>query len=149
METSNNGCFYTGVFLSILSIVFLIIAILSSHTDFLFNMFWVIGITTAIFLLFYCITKGYSNENSILKKRLESLSADNDSDEIKIIRAHMQYLRDKKKPSACYDTTLTATETEHTAYQHFCDAFADCLTMSAIWQVEQQKTYTTIKKPLS
>lgn len=149
METSNNGCFYTGVFLSILSIVFLIIAILSSYTDFLFNMFWVIGITIAIFLLFYCITKGYSNENSILKKRLESLSADNDSDEIKIIRAHMQYLRDKKKPSACYDTTLTATETEHTAYQHFCDAFADCLTMSAIWQVEQQKTYTTIKKPLS
>lgn len=42
METSNNGCFYTGVFLSILSIVFLIIAILSSYTDFLFNMFWVI-----------------------------------------------------------------------------------------------------------
>lgn len=150
METSNEGWSYSGVFICILSIVFLVIAILSSYIDFSFNMFWVVGITLAIFLLFYCITKGYSREKSILRKRLESLSADKeDSDEIKIIRAHMQYLRDKKKPTACYDTTQTVTETEITAYQHFCDAFAGCLTMSAIWQVEQQKTYTTTKKPLS
>lgn len=127
---------------------FLTIAILLCYVCFLINTHFgetliqrVILVTGPIILfIIYILISSLSfgpSEKSLVKKQIKSLSPNDNTLRANILLAHVKYLKDSKDPFAYFDATKYASPSENVAYEDFCDAFANCLNMSAIWQLDQ------------
>lgn len=139
-----SGCIYIALLIVVWVAVLIIVSIYNDSSEYeasrLTTLCWIIGsILTLIILLFWGIKTfcSRSQEESLIKAQVKVLSPDVDDDKSRILRAHANYLRDPVNPQSYYDTLSTVSKGVQVAYEHFCEAFADCLGMSAVWQMEK------------
>lgn len=140
-SSSGNGCANFFLFIG-LWFALCVIAVMCSKSEEPLNNVTVWGSAGAaigIILFFKLIgnISAGSSEKSKVKDQVESLSPSDTSDKANILRAHALYLKDSKNPEAYFDATKSASSSEMFAYEDFCEAFAECLNMSAVWQLEQ------------
>lgn len=139
-----SGCIYIVLLIVVWCAVLIIVSIYNDYSEYkasrLITLCWIIGgILTLIILLFWGIKKlcSGSQDESLIKAQVKALSSDVDDDKSRILRAHANYLRDPVNPQSYYDTLRSASKGVQVAYEHFCEAFSDCLGMSAVWQMEK------------